>query len=342
MNDPIADDIERRRQHQLLQQQRLEEDEDEEEELRRRRSQSTGATSGARPHADDSSSPRPNWLTRPKPAPEPGRAGPTATAEATGATKAAGRQGGSKLVMAGGVLALAAGLAWWTAHAKSSPTKDRTAAFDAMAMVVDRPVAASAAALGVSVAASTTKTAVDNPPSGSANTNATTGQAAPTTEFEIDASDWQALMDSAKRTEGRLGGIEGELVSIKDVLAKLQGQVDRLPTAAARPQQVGNAQSARPRPTRVAIGTNTSRAAPAPPPIVAAPTPSAQLLAVDIWDGKPSVVMQGPEDNGRKALRFLAVGDRTGTVTLRSADPRSQQAVFELPGGEMIIERDER
>lgn len=323
MTEPTLDDSERRRQEQLLQQRRLEEEEDEEEELRRRRSANASTSAGPRQQGQEAHAPSPNWLSRPQWRPEAG--GTTASAAAPASTvapKGGGAKGSSKLIVAGSVLAIAAAVAWWASTNKSSPAK----ALDAKTSAL--------------VAETTTQSVLD---AASATTKAIKPLAAADVterEFEIDESQWRALMDSTKGTETRLGGIEGELASIKEVLTQLQAQVERLPTAAVRYQQTNTTAKPRTRATPAAVVEATPKSQMPPDAVPAAPSP--QLLAVDIWDGKPSVVVQGTDDQSKQALRFLTVGDRAGNVTLRSADPRSQRAIFELPGGEVIIEREER
>jgi hypothetical protein len=63
------------------------------------------------------------------------------------------------------------------------------------------------------------------------------------------------------------------------------------------------------------------------------------VLAVDLWDGKPSVVVgTGLADD--KRVVFLAEGDRKGRVTLKEANVAAQEAVFDIQGQEARMRSD--
>ncbi len=57
------------------------------------------------------------------------------------------------------------------------------------------------------------------------------------------------------------------------------------------------------------------------------------VLAVDLWDGRASVVV-GTGQAQDKRVQFLHEGDRRNGITLKTADVRRQQAVFDVQGQE--------
>lgn len=126
--------------------------------------------------------------------------------------------------------------------------------------------------------------------------------------------------------------------SQSETLARLERDVSAIAAAVtqmkeAQEQQAAAAAAARSQARRVA------RAAARPVAAASAPRPAAQLLSIDMWDGKPSVVI-GSTD--RPDVRFLREGDQQAGVTVRQADPRRQRAVFDV-GGELVeLARDAR
>lgn len=126
--------------------------------------------------------------------------------------------------------------------------------------------------------------------------------------------------------------------SQSETLARLERDVSAIAASVAQmkeaqEQQAAAAAAARSQARRVA------RAAARPVAAASAPRPAAQLLSIDMWDGKPSVVI-GSTD--RPDVRFLREGDQQAGVTVRQADPRRQRAVFDV-GGELVeLARDAR
>lgn len=126
--------------------------------------------------------------------------------------------------------------------------------------------------------------------------------------------------------------------SQSETLARLERDVSAIAASVAQmkeaqEQRAAAAAAARSQARRVA------RAAARPVAAASAPRPAAQLLSIDMWDGKPSVVI-GSSD--RPDVRFLREGDQQAGVTVRQADPRRQRAVFDV-GGELVeLARDAR
>lgn len=69
------------------------------------------------------------------------------------------------------------------------------------------------------------------------------------------------------------------------------------------------------------------RLAPRPAPAPAAPKPTHQVLSVDMWDGRPSVVV-GVIGAPAGQVRVLAQGDSYNGVTLTAVDVAGQRATF--------------
>jgi hypothetical protein len=63
------------------------------------------------------------------------------------------------------------------------------------------------------------------------------------------------------------------------------------------------------------------------------------ILSIDMWDGKPSMVM-GSKDGTARGVRFLSEGDSKNGVTLKRADPQAQRSVFDVRGKEVVVVRE--
>lgn len=102
------------------------------------------------------------------------------------------------------------------------------------------------------------------------------------------------------------------------------------PTAAA-PRVMVKAQPVRAATSRPAGQQKAaaSKAVPAEKP--AAPALSGQLIAVDMWNGEPSVVVASGLPGDRR-MRVLRPGDVVNGMALKSADPVSRTATFVAPG----------
>ena len=116
--------------------------------------------------------------------------------------------------------------------------------------------------------------------------------------------------------------------------AKMQADLDSLK------QEIARLQSRR-------TAANHAAHAPVRPQVPQQPTPvaaaedSAQLLSVDVWDGKPSVVVG--RGRGRDTdVRFLNEGDTQGRVTVKKADVGSQRAILSTGKGEIVMSRDQQ
>lgn len=65
-----------------------------------------------------------------------------------------------------------------------------------------------------------------------------------------------------------------------------------------------------------------------------------ELLAVDMWGGKPVVVVARKTPEGT-TLRFLTEGETQGTVRVHKADVVGQSATFTTPGGDVTLNAEE-
>jgi hypothetical protein len=67
--------------------------------------------------------------------------------------------------------------------------------------------------------------------------------------------------------------------------------------------------------------------------------PEVALLAVDMWGGKPSVVV-GTTDPSNQQVRVLKPGDSLNGVTLKQVDVSGQKATFEVGGRTLELTRE--
>jgi hypothetical protein len=126
----------------------------------------------------------------------------------------------------------------------------------------------------------------------------------------------QAVLEGQKSQQATLDKLERDVAELTENFRQLQARQ----TAAA-------ASAPRPRP----------RLAKAAPP--AAPKAQAQLLSVDVWDGRPSAVV-GTADPADKRVVYLHEGDQSKGITLKRADPVGQRAVFDVAGQDVVLTRD--
>lgn len=70
-------------------------------------------------------------------------------------------------------------------------------------------------------------------------------------------------------------------------------------------------------------------------PAKAAPTYNARLLSVDLWDGKPSVVV-ATDEPGDTRTRVMQPGDTLNGITLREASVTGRSASFDVGNGKLV------
>jgi hypothetical protein len=127
----------------------------------------------------------------------------------------------------------------------------------------------------------------------------------------------QSLNDGQKRQEETLNKMRHDVAELIDGFRQMQA---RQAVAAA------SAVPAKPRPTKATSS---------------APKTQAQLLSVDIWDGRPSAVV-GAADPGDRRVIYLHEGDQHKGITLKRADHVSQHAVFDVAGRDVVLSRERR
>jgi hypothetical protein len=83
--------------------------------------------------------------------------------------------------------------------------------------------------------------------------------------------------------------------------------------------------------SRPAVNQKAAISKAVPAEKAAAPALSGQLIAVDMWNGEPSVVVASGIPGDRR-MRVLRPGDVVNGMALKSADPVSRTATFVAPG----------
>lgn len=165
------------------------------------------------------------------------------------------------------------------------------------------------------------------PPAGGAPDQAPkpSGQLAPAVAAEAEG-DRTPSLSAAMADEIRSG--QREQLDRLDVLsrdiAELKTQLSDLAKTQRRPSTANKV---------------SPKAARAPAP-KASDEDAAQLLSVDLWAGKPSIVVaRGP---GRDAeIAFLNEGEKQGRVTVKRADIGSQRAVIATDKGDVVLSKGE-
>lgn len=135
-------------------------------------------------------------------------------------------------------------------------------------------------------------------------------------ELKANAQALQGVLDGQKAQMALLTKLEQDVAALSSAMTQMQAQ------------QVAAQQQAAAKPKAHVVKA-------APP----APKPQAQLLSVDVWDGRPSAAI-GSSDPADRRVRFLREGDQQQGITLKKADTHGQQAVFDVAGHEVVLSRD--
>lgn len=132
-------------------------------------------------------------------------------------------------------------------------------------------------------------------------------------------------------------GGEAQVAALRERVAELEATVARLSAAEAAPATLP-AHVAAPAP-RPALRAQPAASKAAPKPIASA-TPAIEptLLAIDMWDGQPSVVV-GTNAPGDKRTIVLQPGDQLNGIQLRTVDPDRGTAIFSVQGGGNVTMR---
>ncbi len=149
-----------------------------------------------------------------------------------------------------------------------------------------------------------------------------------------------SLRSALDQVTGRVDAIEGVDRAQDEQIATLRTDVDRLATSVTAVEAAASSAALKQTPIQA-----VAPAKPREPAERASPRPArpkqvvdASVLAVDLWDGKPSVGVTRPAAAGALAeIRFLSVGESQGRVNLKHADVASQRATFSLPDGDVTL-----
>lgn len=137
--------------------------------------------------------------------------------------------------------------------------------------------------------------------------------------LQAAAADIKTLLDHQQRQAERIEQLGQQLAEMAAALDRLQARqvaARRVARRAAAPVAAASA------------------------PVAPAPA-QATLLSVDIWDGRPSVVI-GTDSTEDRRVRFLSEGDRQSGIALKQASPHEQRAVFDVAGREVVLDREGR
>lgn len=191
------------------------------------------------------------------------------------------------------------------------------------------PIPGLVATLPAPVAGKAGATTSPLPPLAEAPVPAVAAMAPPATESDVppavqtdppaSRSD-QQILDALQRNADALANVEQGIADLKAQMAKL-AQVQQVPR---RQTKIGaHAAPTRPLPTRANADAD-----------------SAQLLSIDLWGGKPSVVVGRNRGDGTE-VTFLNEGEKQGRITVKRADVASQRAVLATDRGDVVLSREE-
>lgn len=150
------------------------------------------------------------------------------------------------------------------------------------------------------------------------------------------------LAETAKH-HGAVASVSGDdLAKINERLERLSQDMEvlmgRLPARGAALIDNNAPQQPRPRPRPRTYKIAKATPPPAPVETTIVPRIEAQLLSVDLWDGRPSVVL-GTTQPGDKRMRVLQPGESQAGIGLQSADVGGQKATFVIDGKAVTLSR---
>ncbi|WP_143450457.1 hypothetical protein [Janthinobacterium sp. BJB446] len=150
------------------------------------------------------------------------------------------------------------------------------------------------------------------PPSGAESEGARYQQTDP-----VEHERSKEILEALQRNADTLVNLEQSVVELKEQMAKLS--------------------SVPKRPAKAISAVAPTRTVPAPS---RADPDSAQLLSIDLWGGKPSVVVGRKRGDGAE-VTFLNEGEKQGRVTVKRADVDSQRAILATDRGDVVLSREE-
>lgn len=156
--------------------------------------------------------------------------------------------------------------------------------------------------------------------------DAATDEASPLAVASIKARMLDSSEPSVTELKQRIAMLEEELQAIQaeraPVASTSTSKSTPTPKAEARP-------TPKPRPAPAAVKGASRKKTPAPPAL------QAELLAIDVWDGQPSVVV-GTNAPGDRRVRTLQPGDTLNGITLKSVDVAGGRASFAASDGGVV------
>jgi hypothetical protein len=157
------------------------------------------------------------------------------------------------------------------------------------------------------------------------NAEAVTLQAAEVKQLRVDLTSLEASVNTLKEQIARV-----------DAPKPLQA---RVPRVVKKPVQPLNPDAVTKAATRPAKPESNTPAAIIEESAGTRDESSPTVLGVDIWDGKPSVVV-GTANKGKTSYKVYAAGDRVDGMELRQADPITGTVVFNVGGNNVRVKAD--
>lgn len=141
-------------------------------------------------------------------------------------------------------------------------------------------------------------------------------------------------IESREQFDQRLSKLENEFLELRDWMQKQT-------LASTASMQVATAQPVKS--SRPTSRTTARRVAKSPKPVeenentttVAEPKYSGQVLSVDLWDGKPSVVVVTGDPVDKRTV-VMQPGDSLNGISLREASVQDRSASFDVGGGKLL------
>ena len=139
--------------------------------------------------------------------------------------------------------------------------------------------------------------------------------------------------------------IEAVMARLDALMAALQAKgyikpgerIDTIAAESLQPYPAAVPQERRVEPPRAPARARPAATSPVPSPVPASTGPGAQLLAIDLWNGTPSVVV-GTGVPGDNRLKMMQPGDVINGVALKHVDMAGQRATFTARGHDTVLQ----
>jgi hypothetical protein len=166
----------------------------------------------------------------------------------------------------------------------------------------------------------------------------------PPAQVSPPAAAASAQVSELEKLDARMAKIEAAITSMVNKLSACDTPPSKLNTHAVVTEAATSSSPkaptpvAHPKPRHLAVARAPLPALSAPVEIVA-PAPAPDVLAVDIWNGKPSVVVRSAPGAD---VQFLTEGDKVGNYTMKRADRDGQRAAFISDSGRTTVQQAEQ